>query len=279
MEKKLQQYLDKAFAPYGDFPARADVTQELLANLLEKFNDLKKQGKGDDEAYQMTIDSFGDVSEIMEHVPHGETSRPHEDKVTSSLYKTIVTGIKEVAGSKPTLKASALTQADLADTDLSGRDFSMSALMKTTFDRANLQDAKFKGAALSGASFVAANLKMAVFSGSDLHNVNFDNADLTRTMLNASALKGATFVGATLTNTEFNKSDLSDISFDNLVLEGVSFNSSSLKNASFKKSVLRDVSFHHSAVKHTIFDGATMDKLTYALLKSANASLKGVTVQ
>src|SRR5580692_2508756 len=64
MEDKLQKFLDKAFAPYGEFPARADVTRELLSNLQEKFSDLKKQGKSDEEAYQATIDSFGDIAEI-----------------------------------------------------------------------------------------------------------------------------------------------------------------------------------------------------------------------
>jgi len=70
MEKKLQAFLDEAFAQYGDFPAKADVIQELHANLIEKYNDLKEQGKTDDEAYTMTIDSLGDIAEIMENVPH-----------------------------------------------------------------------------------------------------------------------------------------------------------------------------------------------------------------
>jgi len=279
MEKKLQKFLDEAFAPYGEFPARKDVTQELLANLLEKFNDLKEQGKSDDEAYQTTVDSFGDVSEIMEQVPHSEAKPTHEDKAEPSLYRTIVDGIKEVTGSKVTVKASALMEADLTDIDLAGKDFSMSALMDASFDRADLHDAKFRSAALSGASFVGANLKNVIFGSSDLQNANFDNADLTNAKFNASALKGVTFTGATLVNTEFSKSDLSSISFEDRVLEGVVFNSSSLKKTSFKKAVLRNVSFHHSAVKHTIFDGATMDKLTYALLKGAKATLKDITIQ
>jgi len=279
MEKKLQKFLDEAFAPYKDFPARADVTQELLGNLLEKFNDLKKQGKSDERAYQMTVDSFGDVSEIMEQVPHSEAKHTQDDKGEQSLYRTIVDGIKGVTGSKSTVSASALMQADLTDIDLAGKDFSMSALMEASFDRADLHDTKFKAAALDSASFIEANLKNAIFSSSDLQNVNFDKADLTDAKISASALKGATFVGAKLVNTEFSKSDLSDISFDDLVLDGVVFNSSSLNKASFKKAVLRSVSFHHSAVKHAIFDGATMDKLTYALLKGAKATLNNVTIQ
>ena len=39
MEKKLSNFLDEAFAPYGDFPSRAEVTKELLINLQEKRNE------------------------------------------------------------------------------------------------------------------------------------------------------------------------------------------------------------------------------------------------
>ncbi len=284
IEDKLQKFLDDAFAPYGDFPARADVTQELHANLLEKFNDLTKQGKTDDEAYRVTVDSFGDVSEIMAQVPHGgvktesEGTDVKESKSEPSLYKTIINGVREVTGNKPTALASDLRQADLTDTDLAGKDFSMSALMEATFDRSDLRDAKFKAAALSDASFAEANLTNAVFNGSDMRNVAFDKADLTGASFNASDMTSASFAGATLTNTEFSKSDLSGVAFDGLVLNGVVFNKSSLNKATFKGAILRNVSFHHTAVKHASFDGATMDKLTYALLKGAKASLTDVVL-
>lgn len=53
MNDELKQFLSDAFEPYGDFPARKDVEQELLANLTEKFNDLKADGKTDEEAYRL----------------------------------------------------------------------------------------------------------------------------------------------------------------------------------------------------------------------------------
>src|SRR5579884_1392777 len=68
MNNHLRQFLDNRFKPSGDFPAREDVEQELLVNLTEKYNDLKAEGKTDEEAYKLTTNSFGDVSEIMEHV-------------------------------------------------------------------------------------------------------------------------------------------------------------------------------------------------------------------
>src|SRR6185369_14559807 len=76
MDKKLEKYLDEAFKPYGDFPAKSDVKAELLGNLEEKYDDLKAGGKSDDEAYQATIDSVGDIAEIMEHVPHDPAPEP-----------------------------------------------------------------------------------------------------------------------------------------------------------------------------------------------------------
>ena len=62
MNDKLKLFLDDAFKPYGAFPARRDVEQELLANLTERYNDHKVEGKSEDEAYSLTIESFGDVS-------------------------------------------------------------------------------------------------------------------------------------------------------------------------------------------------------------------------
>ena len=46
-----------------------------------------------------------------------------------------------------------------------------------------------------------------------------------------------------------------------------------LKRTSFRNVTLRNVSFHNTDVKHAMFDGAKRDKVTYAMLKSAEATL------
>ena len=53
MNDKLKKFLDDAFKPYGNFPSRKDVEQELLVNLTEKYDDLKSEGKTDEEAYEL----------------------------------------------------------------------------------------------------------------------------------------------------------------------------------------------------------------------------------
>jgi len=278
MNDKLIQFLDNAFKPYGNFPARKDVEQELLANLTEKYSDLKRDGKSDEEAYQLTTESFGDVSEIMEQVAPEEHARETRKQ---DLRKTIVDSIKDTFGIGDTsrFRASALEESDLADVNLRGADFSMSAMMKSNFNGSQLQNAKFKAAALKGSTFTGADLTGAEFNSSDIQESDFTNANLEGATLISCALKGANFNSANLTNTVFKHSDLSEVVFDGHMLNGTVFDGAGLKNTSFQGATLVNVSFHHSRVKYTIFDGATMDKTTYALLKGAKANLDNVTVE
>jgi uncharacterized protein YjbI with pentapeptide repeats len=276
MEEKLRQFLDKAFAPYGNFPSRADVSKELLANLFEKYQDLKEEGKSDEEAYQITIDSFGNVEEIMEELPHGEKKLEASQSLRQTLKKTLRQAKSSMGFSK--FGATVLKQADLSDSNLAAEDFSYSALIEIIFDRSDLTETTFRASALKGASFIGSNISSAAFTASDLQNVSFNNADLNRTVFQASNLKGAIFDGATLVNTEFRQSDLSSVVFDSQELDGVVFKNSSLKKTSFKNAILHNVTFHHTDVKHAVFDGTKMDKITYALLKGAGATLDNVLV-
>ena len=266
MKTNLKQFLDDAFKPYGNFPARADVEQELLANLEEKYDDYTADGKSDAEAYRLTTESFGDVTEIMEQVAHNAPKNPNERRT-------------KIVDDSSRFRATSLVEADLAGTELSGSDFSMSALMGVNFANSDMQKATFKAASLKSASFIGTNLTDAVFSATDLQEADFTDANLSGAKLTKCALKGANFKGAVLDDTLFKQSDLSEMSFDNMMLKGTVFQSSSLKKATFKGAVLHTVSFHHTVVKHTNFDGATMDKITYALLKGAKAHLDNVTVK
>ena len=119
MNDNLKQFIDDAFKPYGDFPARKDVEQELLANLTEKYNDLKAEGKEDDEAYKLTTESFGDVSEIMEQVAHEQEADQKIEKQNPS--ESIVETAADSLSKDPRFRATALVGADLADTILNAQ--------------------------------------------------------------------------------------------------------------------------------------------------------------
>ena len=85
MKEKIEQYLNKTFAAYQDFPAKDEVIQELLANLMDKYNDLKELGKTDEEAYNSTIDSIGDVSEIVNHSTNSDAKSEKKDTLSQFL--------------------------------------------------------------------------------------------------------------------------------------------------------------------------------------------------
>jgi uncharacterized protein YjbI with pentapeptide repeats len=195
MEQRLHSFLQEAFTPYGEFPARNDVMRELETNLQEKYADYKQQGLSDEEAYDRTIESFGDVSEIMEQVPHkaatGSTSRKDTGDDGRGFHKMFRDVMKQAKKSRSKFSSSVLNGADLSDTALVEADFSFSSMTGAMFDGSNLMRAKFRASALREASFAGADLTEATFAGSDLTRANFNNANLTNASFKGSALKGA----------------------------------------------------------------------------------------
>jgi uncharacterized protein YjbI with pentapeptide repeats len=149
MEDQLKKFLRETFGPYGNFPSRKDIEQELLANLIEKYRDMKRQGKSDNEAYQATVDSFGDVAEIMGQV----RQMPHEEAEEPSLGKSLKETFRLARRSKSKFSATELKQSDLSGTQLADADFSFSSLAGSTFDDAHLAGATFRGSELRGATF------------------------------------------------------------------------------------------------------------------------------
>src|SRR5215208_3857136 len=68
MNEKLGKYLDGVFSQYEAGSAVQELKEELKLSLQERWNDLKGQGYDDETAYNMTIDSIGDLSEAIQSV-------------------------------------------------------------------------------------------------------------------------------------------------------------------------------------------------------------------
>ena len=68
MNDRLMKYLDGVFSSNEDLKTLKDLKEELFNNLQEKMSDLKAQGHDDETAYQMTIDSIGDISEMIGNI-------------------------------------------------------------------------------------------------------------------------------------------------------------------------------------------------------------------
>lgn len=232
------KYLDEVFSPYEDLHTVKELKEELFYDLQEKLSDYKKQGHDDEVAYSMTIDSIGDISEIIESI-----------SIKTKELKQIV--------------RKDFSKINLQDSDLKG---------------VIVHDGKFNSSALKGSDFSGSDLTNSSFKCSDLNSVRFDGANLTGAKFGMSDLRNASFKSCILDNTDFKGSNLSGVSFDNLTLIGTIFNQSALKGTSFRNAVFRNVSFEMIDAKKIIFDGTTMDKLTYAVLKGSNANLTNVIV-
>jgi BTB/POZ domain-containing protein KCTD9 len=264
MNKKITRYLDEEFKPYEGLKVIKELKEELLANMQEKYNDLLKEGIDEESAYQKTVNSLGDISEIIESISD-KTNELHQ-KINEP---TILKGWN--------LSKSNMVNSNLNSVDLKSGNFSYSDFKNSDFSNSDLSGSTFKSSDLKNVNFKNTNLKNSLFRSSDLENCNFNSANLEFCKIIKSSLRKAKFENASLNNAEFSYSELSGVSFENMLLEGLIFDYSGLRGTSFKNATLDNVSFKTN-VKRTIFDGAKMDKITYALLKGYKADLTNVKI-
>src|SRR5512133_3485226 len=114
MNEKLNQYLNGVFAPYEGVKSVAELKADLLTDLQERFRELKAEGKDDKTAFEMTIDSIGDIEQTVQEVAN--LSRALERQVLtnfngSDLSKSDFAG---VTAHKGQFEGSALRGSDFA---------------------------------------------------------------------------------------------------------------------------------------------------------------------
>ncbi|WP_248547741.1 pentapeptide repeat-containing protein [Paenibacillus odorifer] len=287
MNEKLNMYLNGVFAPYDGIKSVAELKSDLLSDLQERFNELKAEGKDDETAFKMTIDSIGDIEQTVQEVAN--LSRSLERQVVTSfrasnLSKSDFAG---VTAHKGDFKVSALRGSDFTGADLTGSSFAGSDVGEAKFDSANLTDCNLSGIELANASFHKSILVRTNFSSSGLTGAKFISARLTDVKLCTTDLTKTIFENCIFDGVEFKTSDLRGLCFDGQTFIGVKFEKSALNDISFRGATLKNVSFlsgfslskkFYRAIKTINFDGAMMDKLTFAALKGMEADLTKVTV-
>ncbi|HEY7343308.1 MAG TPA: pentapeptide repeat-containing protein [Ktedonobacterales bacterium] len=286
MNDKLTNYVNGVFAPYDGVKSVAELKTDLLSDLQERFRELKAEGKDDETALTMTIESIGDIEQTVLEVAN--LSRALERQVVinlsgSNLSQSDFAGVIAHQGQ---FKGSALRGSDFSGADLTGSLFSGSDVREANFDRANLTDCKFSASDLADASFREAILVRTNFSSAGLVGAKFVGVKLTDVKLATTDLRKTTFEGCTFLGVDFHYSDLSGQRLDGQTFIGVKFDVPALKDVSFQGATLKNVSFRpvgiwslKRAIQSMRLDGAIMDKLTYAALKGIGADVSNVTVQ
>ena len=163
MSDRLKDYVDNVFAPHEGTKSISELKADLLADLQERFRELRAEGKDEATAFELTIDSIGDIDET----------------------------VQEISNLSRTLERQVVTR------------FDSSALEGSDFAGVTAREGKFSTSALRGSNFANADLTGSRFKSSDVARSNFDGANLTDAVLTTSDLSGSTFRGSRLVRTDF----------------------------------------------------------------------------
>ena len=68
MKEKFQKYLDKKFKKVRITPEIEDLKDEIMCDLLEKSEEVKKVTKDEDENYEICINSLGDLYVLVKEI-------------------------------------------------------------------------------------------------------------------------------------------------------------------------------------------------------------------
>ncbi|NHW36373.1 pentapeptide repeat-containing protein [Paenibacillus aceris] len=288
MNPKLTDYLNSVFTPYDGVKSVTELKADLLTDLQERYRELRAEGKDDEKAFKMTIESIGDIEQTILEVAN--LSRSLERKVLtnfsgSNLSESDFAG---VTAHKGQFKGSALHGSDFSGADLTGSSFKASDVREANFDGANLTDCSLYALDLTNASFNKTILVRTNFSKSGLDGAKFTGVRLTDVTLTMTDLRKTIFEGCLFDGVDFKYTDLTRQCFDGQTFIGVKFDKAALTEVSFRGATFNNVSFqpgftltnkYYRMIKTICFDDAMMDKLTYAHLKGMGADLSKVTIR
>src|SRR5260221_8226678 len=209
MNDQLTTYVNGVFPPYEGVKSVAELKADLPSDLQQRFRELKAEGKDDETALTMTIESIGDIEQTVQEVAN--LSHALERQVAINL------------------SGSNLPQSDFAGVIAQKGKFQGSALRGSDFTGADLTGSSFRGSDVREATFAGANLTDCDFSALDLADAAFREAILVRTTFSAAGLVGAQFIGVTLTDVNLTKTDLRKTTFESCLFIGVDFTYSDLR--------------------------------------------------
>lgn len=290
MNGKLNQYLNGVFAPYEGVKSVAELKADLLSDLQERFRELKAEGKDDETAFALTIDSIGDIEQTVQEMANLSRSLERQVHINFSASNLPESDFAGVSVQKGKFEASMLQSSDFAGADLTGSLFKASDVREANFDGTNLTDCIFSVSDLTGASFHKAILVRTEFNSSDLTQAKFSHAKLIDVKLTMTDLRNTIFENCIFSGVDFKYADLRGQRLDGQTFIGVKFDNAALNEVTFRGATFKNVSFvaaitwhtwskkYYRAIRTICFDGATMDKLTYAALKGMEADLSKVTV-
>ncbi|WP_261301314.1 pentapeptide repeat-containing protein [Paenibacillus andongensis] len=219
---RLVAYLNDVFSHYEDLRPIQELKEELLSDLQERLLDLQKDGFNEEAAFQRTIASIGEISELIESIHANTTKLQQIIGIDFSMHNLQKSDLKSIQVHNGKFNYSNLQDSDFSNSDLTNASFKCSNLDRVKFDGTNLTGAKISKSNLRGASFKNCKLDLAEFRSSDLTGVCLDNLHFTGTIFHHSNLKGTSFRNATFQSCSF-KADVKKTIFDGAKMDKVTY--------------------------------------------------------
>src|SRR5690242_2661989 len=124
MNEKLTDYVNEVFAPYEGVKSATELKADLLSDLQERFRELKAEGKDDETALRMTIESIGDIEQTVQEVANLSRALERQVAVNLSGSNLAESDFAGVIAQKWQFKGSMLRGSDFSGADLTGSLFS-----------------------------------------------------------------------------------------------------------------------------------------------------------
>lgn len=96
MYEKLRKRIDELFENAPRTRRANDLKEELMANLIDKYNDLAASGKSEDEAVNYAVAGIGDVDELLRGLKENDVfnyEQRRKDRQKSALILSISIGM------------------------------------------------------------------------------------------------------------------------------------------------------------------------------------------
>lgn len=68
MEEKLKRYVEDIFDNAPKTKKAYELKEEITSNLIDKYNDLVKSGKTQEESYNIAISNMGNIEELVSNL-------------------------------------------------------------------------------------------------------------------------------------------------------------------------------------------------------------------
>lgn len=93
MKERIISAVSEKLSPAAESSAKAEVVEELSANLYAKYEELTSAGVDPNEAYERAMDSLGDVNELIDMLG-GPTGKAELQRAVTKLTNTVLSWAK-----------------------------------------------------------------------------------------------------------------------------------------------------------------------------------------